>query len=41
VDDGGGNGGGSFKVEHGPDAAEVTDVHKAGAGKVKDVVKER
>ena len=43
MDDGGGNGGGSFKlkVEHGPDAAEVTDVHKAGAGEVGDVVGDR
>jgi len=31
MDDGGGNGGGSFGVKHGSDAAEVTDVHKTGA----------
>src|SRR6218665_2503453 len=39
MDDGGGNGGGSFRVKHGSDAAEVTDVHEAGA--VGDVVGER
>ena len=27
--DEGGDGGGSFRVKHGSDAAEVTDVHKA------------
>ena len=32
MDDGGGNGGGSFKVKHGSNAAKVTDVHEAGAG---------
>ena len=32
--------GGSFKVKHGSDAAEVTYVHEAGAGKVGDVVGE-
>jgi len=36
--DGGGDGGGSFKVKHGSDAADVTDVHEAGAGKVINVV---
>src|SRR6218665_94321 len=36
-----GNGGGSFRVKHGSDAAEVTDVHEAGAGEVGDVVGER
>ena len=41
MDDGGGNGGGSFKVKHGSNAAEVTDVHEAGAGEVGDVVGER
>ena len=41
MDDGGGNGGGSFRVKHGSDAAEVTDVHEAGAGEVGDVVGER
>ena len=41
--DGGGDGGGSFsfKVKHGSDAAEVTDVHEARAGEVGDVVGER
>ena len=38
MDDGGGNGGGSFRVKHGSDAAEVTDVHEAGMGEVGDVV---
>jgi len=33
--------GGSFKVEHGSDAAEVANVHKAGAGEAGDVVRER
>ena len=41
MDDGGGNGGGSFKVKHGSNAAEVTNVHEAGAGEVGDVVGER
>ena len=41
MDDGGGNDGGSFKVKHGSDAAEVTDVHEAGVGEVSDVVEER
>ena len=41
MDDGGGVGGGSFKVKHGSDAAEVTDVHEAGAGEVGDVIGER
>ena len=41
MDDGGGNGGGSFKVKHGSNAAKVTDVHEAGAGEVGDVVGER
>src|SRR6218665_2920354 len=27
----GSNGGGSFKIEHGSDAAEITNLHKAGA----------
>ena len=40
MDDGGGNGGGSFRVKHGSDAAEVTDVHEAGAGEVGDVAGE-
>ena len=29
MDDGGGDGGCSFRVMHGSDAAEVTDVHEA------------
>ena len=41
MNNGGGNGGGSFKVKHGSYAAEVTDVHEAGAGEVGDVVGER
>ena len=36
----GGDGGGSFKVKHGSNAAEVTDVHEAAAGEVGDVVRE-
>ena len=38
--DGGGNGRGSLKVEHGSDALEVTNVHEAGAGAVRYVVTE-
>ena len=38
MDDGGGDGGCSFKGKHGSDAAEVKDVHEAGAGEVGDVV---
>ena len=41
MDDGGGNGGGSFRVKHGLAAAKVTDVHEAGGGEVGDVVGER
>jgi len=41
MDDGGGNGGGSFRVKHGSDAAEVTDVHEAEAGEVGEVAGER
>ena len=41
MDDGGGDGGGSFKVRHGSDAAEITYVHKAGTGEVGDVGGER
>jgi len=41
MDDGGCDGGGSVKVKHGSDAAEVTNVHEAGAGDVGDVVGER
>ena len=41
MDDGGCNGGGSFKVKHGSNVVEVTDVHEAGAGEVGDVVGER
>ena len=33
--------GGSFKVPHGPDAAEVTNVHKALVQEVGDMVRER
>ena len=32
----GGNGGGSFKVKYGSDAAEVRDVHEARAGEVEE-----
>jgi len=32
---------GSFKVKHGSDAAEVTNLHEAGAEEVGDVVGER
>ena len=39
MDDGGDNGGGSFRVKHWSDAAEVTDVH--GAGEAGDMVGER
>ena len=39
MDDGGGNGGGSFRVKHGSNAAEFTDVHEA--EEVGDVVGER
>jgi len=41
MDDGGGNGGSSFRVKHGSDATEATDVHEAGAGELRDVVGER
>jgi len=41
MDDGGCDGGGSFRVNHGSDSAEITDVHEAGAGEVEDVVGER
>src|SRR6218665_4167323 len=41
MNNGGGNGGGSFKVKHGSYTAEVTDVHEAGVGEVGDVVGER
>ena len=41
MDDRSGNGGGNFKVKHGSDAAEVTNVHEAGAGEVEYVVGER
>jgi len=41
MDDGGGDGGGSFRLKHGLDAAEVTDVHEAKAGEVGDVVEDR
>ena len=35
-----GNCGCGFEVEYGSDSAEVTDVHKARAGKVGDVIRE-
>ena len=41
MDDGGGDGGGSFRVKHGSDAAKVTDVHEAGEGEVGDMAGER
>jgi len=41
VDDVSGNAGGSFIGEHGSDPAKVTDVDKAEAGEVGDVVGER
>ena len=41
MDNRGSNGGGSFEVEHGPDAAEVPDVHKARSREVGYVVRER
>ena len=41
MDDGSGNGVGSFKVVHRPDAAEVTNVYKTGVGEVGDVVTEK
>ena len=41
MDDGGGDGGGNFKVKHGSDAAEVTNVHEAEAGEASDVVGQR
>ena len=40
MDNGGSNGGGSFEVEHGSDAAEVTNVHETGARGVGDVIRE-
>lgn len=36
---GGSNGEGSFQVEHGADAAEVTNVHEAKTRKVGDVIR--
>ena len=41
MDDEGVNGGGSFRVKHGSDAADFTDVHEAGAEEVGEVVGER
>ena len=41
MDNRGSSGGGSFEVEHGPDAVEVLDVHKAGSREVGYVVRER
>jgi hypothetical protein len=38
MDNGGSNCGSSFEIKHGPDAAEVTDVHEAGAREIGDVV---
>ena len=38
MDDGGGNGECSFKVNHGSDAAEIAYVYEAGAGEVGDVL---
>ena len=40
MDDGGGNGGCSFKIKHESDTAEIAYVHDAGAGEVGDVVGE-
>ena len=40
MNNGGGNGGGSYKVKQGPDSADITYVHEAGAEKVGDVVGE-
>ena len=34
MNDGGGNGGCSFKVKHGSDAAEIAYVHEAGAPEI-------
>ena len=39
MNNGGSNGGGSFEVEHGSDAADVTNVLEAGARKVGDVIR--
>jgi len=41
VDNGDSKGRDSFKVDHGSDAAEVTNVHEAGAREVGDEVGER
>jgi len=41
MDDGRGDGGGSFRVKHGSNAAEVTDVPEAGSGEVGDVFGKR
>ena len=40
MDNGGSNGGGSFEVKHGSDAAQVTNVHEAGAREVGEVIRE-
>lgn len=40
MNNGDSNGGSSFKVEHGPDAAEVTDVHGARTREVEGVARE-
>ena len=39
MDNGGSNGGGSFEVQHGSDAAEVTNVHEAGTRELGDVIR--
>ena len=41
MDDGDDNGGGRFKIKQWSDAAEVLNVHKAGAKEVGEVVSER
>ena len=40
MDNGGSNGRGSFEVEHGSDAAQVTNVHEARVREVGDVIRE-
>ena len=40
VDNGGSDSGCSFKVKHGSNAAEVTNMHEAGAREVGDVIRE-
>ena len=41
MDNGCSNGRGSFEVEHGPDTAEIPDMHKGGSREVGYVVRER